>query len=98
MVRSMRPGSAVVDLAAEGGGNCACTRPGETVEVGGVAVLGPLDLAATLPFHASQLYARNLQALLPFVTREGKPCFDPQDEIAAAMAVAHGGELRRRRE
>jgi NAD(P) transhydrogenase subunit alpha len=94
MVRAMRPGSAVVDLAADGGGNCACTRPGETVVVDGVAVLGPLDLPATVPFHASQMYARNLQALLPFVTREGRPSFDPQDPIAGPMAVTHAGEVR----
>jgi len=96
MVRSMRPGSAVVDLAADGGGNCACTRPGETALVAGVAVLGPLDLAATVPFHASQMYARNLLSLLPFISREGRPLFDPEDEIAGAMAVTHGGEVRRR--
>jgi len=96
MVRAMRPGSVIVDLAAEGGGNCACTRPGETVTVGGVVVLGPLNLPATVPFHASQMYARNLQALLPFVSREGKLHFDPQDPIAGPMAVTHAGEVRTR--
>lgn len=96
MIRSMRPGSAVVDLAAEGGGNCACTRPGETVEVEGVAVLGPLDLASTLPTHASQMYARNLQALLSIVARDGRHAFDPADDVAAAMAATHAGEIRLR--
>ncbi len=96
MVRSMRPGSAVVDLAAEGGGNCACTRPGETVEVGGVAVLGPLDLPSRLPTHASQMYARNLLALVEVVAAEGRLVFDPADEIAGAMALTHAGEIRRR--
>jgi H+-translocating NAD(P) transhydrogenase subunit alpha len=96
MVRSMKPGSAVVDLAAEGGGNCACTRPGETVEVGGVAVLGPLNLPARLPTHASQMYARNLLAFLQAVLKEGRLDFDPADEIAGAMAITHAGEIRRR--
>jgi len=96
MVRSMRPGSAIVDLAADGGGNCACTRPGETVDVGGVAVLGPLELASSLPQHASQMYARNLLALLAIVARDGRHAFDPQDDVAAAMAVTHAGEIRRR--
>ncbi len=95
MVRSMRPGSALVDLAAESGGNCACTRPGETVEVGGVAVLGPLDLPSRLPTHASQMYARNLLALLDVVLKEGRLAFDPADEIAGAMALTHAGEVRR---
>ena len=63
-VERMRPGSVIVDLAAETGGNCELTRPGETVEVDGVAILGPLNLASTMPTHASQLYARNVSALL----------------------------------
>lgn len=96
VVRRMRPGSAVVDLAAEAGGNCELTRPGETVEVGGVKVLGPLDLPSRLPFHASQMYSRNLQAFLQVVVRDGALAFDPQDEIAGAMAVTHAGEIRRR--
>jgi len=96
MVRSMRPGSALVDLAAESGGNCACTRPGETVDVGGVAVLGPLDLPSRLPTHASQMYARNLLALVDVVVKGGRLAFDPADEIAGAMALTHAGEIRRR--
>jgi len=95
MVRSMKPGSALVDLAAEGGGNCACTRPGETVEVGGVAVLGPLNLPARLPTHASQMYARNLLSFLQVVVKDGRLAFDPQDEIAGAMALTHAGEIRK---
>ncbi len=95
-VRSMRPGSALVDLAAESGGNCELTRPGETVEVGGVAVLGPLDLPSRLPFHASQMYARNLQALVQVLVRDGKLAFDPADEVAGPMALVHGGQVLRR--
>jgi NAD(P) transhydrogenase subunit alpha len=96
MVRSMRPGSAIVDLAAEAGGNCELTRPGETVEVGGVSILGPLNLPSRLPFHASQMYSRNLISLLQVVAPGGAFAFDPKDEIAGAMAVTHGGEIRRR--
>jgi len=96
MVASMRPGSALVDLAAESGGNCELTRPGETVEVGGVAVLGPLDLPSRLAFHASQMYARNLQALVQVLVRDGKLAFDPADEVAGPMALVHGGQVLRR--
>jgi NAD(P) transhydrogenase subunit alpha len=96
MVRSMRSGSAIVDLAAEAGGNCECTRPGETAEVNGVSVLGPLNLPSRLPFHASQMYSRNLQAFVQVVARDGAFAFDPRDEIAGAMALTHAGEIRRR--
>ncbi len=94
MVRSMRPGSVIVDLAAESGGNCALTRPGETVDAGGVTVLGPLDLPATVPFHASQMYSRNLEALVSHLCREGALRLDLEDQITRAMAAAHGGEVR----
>jgi NAD(P) transhydrogenase subunit alpha len=99
MVRSMKPGSALVDLAAEGGGNCACTRPGETVDVGGVAVLGPTNLPSRLPQHASQMYARNLLAFLQVVAKDAAQAalaFDDQDEIASSMAVTHAGQIRKR--
>jgi H+-translocating NAD(P) transhydrogenase subunit alpha len=94
MVRAMRPGSAIVDLAAESGGNCALTRPGETVDVGGVTILGPLDLPATVPLHASQMYSRNLEALLKHLAKDGRLAVDLADEIAGAMTVVHGGERR----
>jgi NAD(P) transhydrogenase subunit alpha len=93
MVRAMRTGSVIVDLAAETGGNCELTRPGETVTEAGVAILGPLDLPATLPFHASQLYGRNVSALLRHLSVEGRLRLDPADEIAGAMLVVHGGRL-----
>jgi NAD(P) transhydrogenase subunit alpha len=96
MVRAMRPGSAIVDLAAESGGNCECTRAGETIELGGVSVLGPLNLPSRLPFHASQMYSRNLLAFLQVVVKDGALAFDPKDEIAGAMALTHAGEIRRR--
>ena len=93
MVRAMKPGSVIVDLAAETGGNCELTRPGETVVVGGVTVLGPVDLPATLPFHASQLYGRNVTTLLQHLSADGRLRLDPADEIAGAMLVVHGGRL-----
>ncbi len=96
MVRAMRPGSVIVDLAAETGGNCALTRPGETVEAGGVTVLGPLDVASTIPLHASQMYSRNVLTLVEHLAAAGggQPRIDLADEITGAMAVVAGGEVR----
>jgi NAD(P) transhydrogenase subunit alpha len=93
MARGMRPGSVIVDLAAETGGNCELTRPGETVIDSGVTVLGPLDLPSTLPFHASQLYGRNVFTLLQHLSADGRLRLDPDDEIAGAMLVVHDGRL-----
>ncbi|HEX9052666.1 MAG TPA: Re/Si-specific NAD(P)(+) transhydrogenase subunit alpha [Anaeromyxobacter sp.] len=93
MVRSMRPGSVIVDAAAETGGNCELTRPGETVTEAGVAILGPLDLPSALPFHASQLYGRNVTTLVQHLSADGRLRLDPADEIAGAMLVVHGGRL-----
>jgi NAD(P) transhydrogenase subunit alpha len=95
MVASMRPGSVVVDLAAESGGNCELTRAGEVVVAHGVTVLGPVHLAATVPYHASQAYSRNVLTLLQHLsTGEGALRLDPADEIAGAMLVVHGGRVR----
>jgi NAD(P) transhydrogenase subunit alpha len=94
MIRSMRPGSVVVDLAAETGGNCELTRPGETVVEAGVTILGPLDLPSTVPLHASQMYGRNVTTLLQHLSREGKLHLDPADEITGAMLVVHAGKVR----
>jgi NAD(P) transhydrogenase subunit alpha len=97
MVRAMKPGSVIVDLAAETGGNCEVTRAGEAVEVAGVHVLGPVNVPATLAFHASQTYSRNLQSLLQhLLDKEGRPKLDVQDEITGAMIVTHQGEIRQR--
>jgi NAD(P) transhydrogenase subunit alpha len=94
-VEGMKPGAVIVDLAAESGGNCELTRPGQTVEAGGVTILGPLLLAATLPFHASQQYGRNLLTLLRHLTDgAGAPRLDPADEITGAMLVVHQGKVR----
>ena len=94
MVRGMRPGSVVIDLAAETGGNCELTRPGETVVDSGVTVIGAVNLPATVPFHASQMYGRNVTTLLQHLFRDGRLQLDPKDEIAGAMLVVHDGKVR----
>jgi NAD(P) transhydrogenase subunit alpha len=81
MVRSMAPGSVVVDLAAERGGNCELTRAGETVIENGVTVLGPLNLASAAPYHASQMYARNIATFFKHLIQGGKLAVDTRDEI-----------------
>ncbi|HYK92444.1 MAG TPA: Re/Si-specific NAD(P)(+) transhydrogenase subunit alpha [Thermoplasmata archaeon] len=95
MVTRMRPGSVIVDLAAESGGNCELTRPGEKVVEGGVTVFGPLNLPSQIPFHASQMYSKNLQAFLGLlIGKDGAivPTFD--DEVLAASLLVHQGEVR----
>jgi NAD(P) transhydrogenase subunit alpha len=93
MVDAMRPGSVVVDLAADAGGNCEATVPGERVERGGVRVVGLTNPAAGMPQHASQLYARNCTALLEHLLRGGEPDLDPDDAVVGPMTVARGGEV-----
>jgi NAD(P) transhydrogenase subunit alpha len=94
MIRSMRPGSVVVDLAAETGGNCELTRPGETVVEAAVAVIGAVNVPSSVPFHASQMYGRNVTTLLQHLsTKEGRLNVDPADEIAGAMLVVHDGKV-----
>ena len=96
MVSAMKPGSVIVDLASETGGNCELTAAGETVEHGGVTVMGPANLPAELPFHASQMYARNLAALVDHLfDEEGE--IDFEDEITAATCVTRGGEITNER-
>ncbi|HEY1337209.1 MAG TPA: NAD(P) transhydrogenase subunit alpha, partial [Bryobacteraceae bacterium] len=81
MAERMAPGAVIVDIAAERGGNCELTRPGETVEHGGVQILGPVNLPATIPYHASQLYAKNIATFLKhLLTKEGALSLDTQDE------------------
>jgi NAD(P) transhydrogenase subunit alpha len=87
MVEAMRPGSVVVDLAAESGGNCELSRPGEDVEHGGVLVWGAKDVPSSMPVHASQLYARNLVNLLLLMTSDGQVVPDFDDEIVAGSCV-----------
>ena len=104
MVESMKPGSIIVDLAAESGGNCELTEAGETVEHENVEIVGPLNLPSRLPIHASQLYSRNMYNLIGHVTEDKadedsdekdlKLELDFEDEIIAAMCIAHDGEIR----
>jgi H+-translocating NAD(P) transhydrogenase subunit alpha len=94
-VASMRPGSVLVDLAAESGGNCELTRAGETVVENGVKVLGPLNLPSRVPLNASQMYARNLQAFLELlVAKDGSLVADRSDEILRASCLVEAGEVR----
>ena len=87
MVEAMRPGSVLVDLAAESGGNCELSRPGEDVDHGGVLVHGVQDAPSAMPVHASQLYARNVVNLLLLMTTDGQVVPDFDDEIVAAACV-----------
>lgn len=91
-VRRMRPGSVVVDLAGETGGNCELTTPGETVVRHDVTIAAPLNLPATLPEHASELYARNVQALLELMLADGKITPNLADEILAACCVTRNSD------
>jgi len=92
-VAGMRPGSVIVDLAAEAGGNCALTEADRVVVRHGVTIHGPTNLPATLPVHASQLYARNLTELLGELIKDGALALDFNDEIIKGTCVTHGGEI-----
>jgi NAD(P) transhydrogenase subunit alpha len=94
MVATMKPGSVIIDASAETGGNCELTRPGETVVYGEVTIMGPLNLAADMPQHASQMFARNVQALLDHLAPEGSLSISLNDEITGAMCIAHDGNRR----
>jgi len=91
MVKRMKPGSVIVDLAAEGGGNCELTSPGADVVRFGVMIRGPLNLAASMPVHASQMYARNMSALLSHLIQNGELHLDFGDEITRGTCLTHDG-------
>lgn len=93
MVHDMRSGAVIVDLAAEMGGNCEVTKAGEDVAANGVRVYGPVNLPATLPAHASQMFARNISTFLAHITKEGKLTLDFADEITKGTCVTHGGQV-----
>ena len=93
MVGGMRPGSVIVDLAAERGGNCELTRPGETVTEHGVTILGPVNLAATVPFHASQMFAKNITTFLLNMVKDGELKLNVDDEVVAGALVTRGGDI-----
>ncbi|HJR62982.1 MAG TPA: Re/Si-specific NAD(P)(+) transhydrogenase subunit alpha [Gemmatimonadaceae bacterium] len=93
MVRAMKPGSVIVDLAAEFGGNCELSRPGESVSEHGVTIHAPLHFSSTLPVHASQMYSRNIAALLALIIKEGALHLDFDDQIIRDACVAHDGKV-----
>ncbi len=89
----LRPGTVVVDLAAERGGNCALTEPGKTVVVNGVIVDGPVNLPSSVPSHASEMYSKNMLNLASVLIKEGEMHLDLEDEIVCGALVAHGGSV-----
>lgn len=93
MVAAMSPGSVIVDLAAERGGNCELTKPGERIVERGVTIIGYFNLAGTAPYHASQMYARNLTSFLLLMIKDGKLTLDMKDEIIRETLVTQGGEV-----
>ena len=93
MVEGMRPGSVIVDVAAEGGGNCELTRPGEAIEAHGVTILGPTNLPSTIPYHASQMYAKNVTAFLLNLVKNGELRVDLEDQIIRDTLLTHQGEV-----
>ena len=93
MVAGMAPGSVIVDLASERGGNCELTRVGEKIVAHGVTIIGWFNLASTVPYHASQMYARNISAFLAHLVKDGRLQINPDDEITRDTLVTLGGEL-----
>jgi len=93
MLKAMKTGSVLVDLAAERGGNCESTQMGKTVVAHGVTIVGPENLASDVAFHASQMYGNNIQTLLELILEEGQINLDFEDEIVAGTVIAHAGEV-----
>ncbi len=93
MVERMAPGSVIMDLAAERGGNCELTQAGKIVKVHGVTIIGTFNLASTVPYHASQMYAKNLSAFLLNLVKDGKLQFNEKDEIHRETLLTRGGEI-----
>jgi len=93
MVRGMRPGSVILDLAAEQGGNCALTEPGREVVRHGVIIIGPMNLPSTVPFQASEMYARTVTSYLVHLLKDGKPHLDMDDEMTRGPLVTYRGEV-----
>jgi NAD(P) transhydrogenase subunit alpha len=89
----MRPGSVIVDLAADSGGNCELTRPGQVVEHAGVQIHGPVDLPSSVPVHASQMLSRNNEAYLLHLIRDGALALDLNDELTRAPLVTRDGSV-----
>ncbi|HEY9625036.1 MAG TPA: Re/Si-specific NAD(P)(+) transhydrogenase subunit alpha [Crinalium sp.] len=98
MVAQMKPGSVIVDLAADQGGNCACTEPGKDVTRNGVTIIGPINLPSSMPVHASQMYSKNISTLLQLLTtKEQTIHLNFEDDIIHSACVTHDGEIRNQR-
>jgi NAD(P) transhydrogenase subunit alpha len=95
MVQSMKAGSVIVDLAAETGGNCELSKPGETIEAHDVTIIAPLNVPSTVAFHASQMFGRNILELLKHIVKDGALQLDAADEITGAMMMTHDGKVLR---
>ena len=93
MVKGMMPGSVIIDLAAERGGNCELTRMDETVVEHGVTIMGPSNLPSSVPYHASQMYARNLVTFMKEITKEGEPAIDLENEVHRDTLLTRSGEI-----
>jgi len=93
MIRTMRAGAVIVDLAVETGGNCELSKVGETVHAHDVTIMGPVNLPSSVGFHASQMFGRNILALLQHLVKDGAMVLDPADEITGAMLVVHNGKV-----
>ncbi|MBI2323557.1 MAG: Re/Si-specific NAD(P)(+) transhydrogenase subunit alpha [Chloroflexi bacterium] len=93
MVPTMRPGSVIVDLAAETGGNCELTEPGKTVVASGVTIIGTLNLPSTMPYHSSQMYSRNIASLLALFLKDGKATLDMTDEVIKGTVITQDGKV-----
>jgi NAD(P) transhydrogenase subunit alpha len=92
-VRKMKPGSVIVDLGADGGGNCELSQPGETVTVSGVTIVAPLNLPSTMPYHASLLFSRNLTAFISAFTKDKQFVLDFSDDIQQGAVITHDGQV-----
>jgi H+-translocating NAD(P) transhydrogenase subunit alpha len=97
MVSQMKPGSVIVDIAADQGGNCACTEPGKDIVRHGVTILGPMNLPASVPVHASQLYAKNVLTLVQYLVKDGAIGLNFSDDIISDTCITHAGEIRNQR-
>jgi NAD(P) transhydrogenase subunit alpha len=93
MVQGMRPGSIIIDLAAEQGGNCALTEPGRDVDKHGVLISGPINLPSTIPFHASQMYARTVTNYLLHLVKDAQIRLDLEDELTRGPLVTHQSQI-----
>ena len=97
MAAQMKPGSVIVDIAAEQGGNCACTEPGKDIVWNGITIIGPINLPSSMPVHASQLYSKNLTSLMQLLIKDNALQLNFADDIVDSACVTHAGEIRNSR-